>query len=163
MKNRFVKIRQTHCNQKERGVRTNRTPWPNTLATHWSFSDAQTAKVPKLIRGPWSSISLRLCTELKLCVDMDPQTYTVFIPETFVALIRKLKSCISFARCTEANRLRFLADLPLIRQHIEFDPFRPGTYGTQTFNITTDRSPQHNATNTSNHTPPDSELLYCIH
>jgi hypothetical protein len=53
---------------------------------------------------------------------MNPQTQTVFIPETFAALIRKLKACISFTRCTEVDRLQFQADLPLIRPHTELGP-----------------------------------------
>jgi hypothetical protein len=53
---------------------------------------------------------------------MNAQTQTIFIPETFVALIRKFRACISFTRCTEADRLQFLADLSLIRPHKELGP-----------------------------------------
>jgi hypothetical protein len=53
---------------------------------------------------------------------MNLQTQTVFIPEIFAALIRQLRACISFTRCTEADRLQFLADLPLIRPHTELGP-----------------------------------------
>ncbi len=53
---------------------------------------------------------------------MNPQTQTIFIPETFAVLIGKLRTCISFTRCTEADRLQLLVDLPLIRPHTELGP-----------------------------------------
>jgi hypothetical protein len=53
---------------------------------------------------------------------MNLQTQTIFIPETFGALIRKLRACISFTRCTEANCFQFLADLSLIKPHTELGP-----------------------------------------
>jgi len=44
------------------------------------------------------------------------------MPKTFAALIGKLRARISFTRCTEADRLQFLADLPLIRPHTKLGP-----------------------------------------
>jgi len=44
------------------------------------------------------------------------------ISETFAALIGKLRASISFTRCTGADRLQFLANLPLIRPHTELGP-----------------------------------------
>jgi hypothetical protein len=104
---------------KRRGAQSDWTPWAHT--------DPSTE--PKLLRSRnWfaapdrASLSFKLCTRFKLCAHMNPQTQTVFIPETFVALIRKLRACISFTRCTYADCLQFLADLPLIKSHTELGP-----------------------------------------
>ncbi len=53
---------------------------------------------------------------------MNLQTQTVFIHETVAALIGKLRTRVSITRSTEADRLQFLADLPLIRPHTELGP-----------------------------------------
>jgi hypothetical protein len=93
---------------------------------------------------------------------MDLQTHRLFIPVTFAALIRKLRTFILHLR--ELRRLsafRPQLDLPLTRQHTELGPFRPGTHGTQMLDIATDQFPS--AKHESDRTLPDSDLKDCIH
>jgi hypothetical protein len=65
----------------------------------------QAALVPLTDSWPPYLLSLRLCTGPKLCTHMNPQTQTIFIPETFAALIGKLRTRISFTRSIEADCL----------------------------------------------------------
>jgi hypothetical protein len=65
----------------------------------------QATLVPLTDSRPPYLLSLRLCTGPKLCTHMNPQTQTIFILETFAALIGKLRTRVSFSRSIEADRL----------------------------------------------------------